>query len=54
MTSQLEGSYPFTYIAWGLPPNIDYALIYNNLFNLTLIRMTKDEKVLAIFKGLML
>jgi hypothetical protein len=38
MTSQLEGSYPFTYISWGLLTSIDYALIYtstcNNLFNL--------------------
>jgi hypothetical protein len=34
MTSQLEGSYPFTYISWGLPTSTDNALIYNNLFNL--------------------
>ncbi len=55
MTSQLEGSYPFTYISWGLPPNIDYALIYNNLFQPEIIgrRPTLNVNYELLFDFLM-
>jgi hypothetical protein len=36
------------------PPQFFITHEYPALISLTLIRMTKDEKVLAIFKGLML
>jgi hypothetical protein len=42
------GGFPYQRFLW-----LVYT-VYNTILLLTLIRMTKDGKVLAIFKGLML